>query len=443
MVFAKITRGDRMGGLLAYLQGPGRANEHTRPHLVAGDPLLMSWHSTQELSGQEALAVARHLDRPWRAHETQIRTGIYEQRSTGVGSADRGGDTAVLERVKVGERSSHVWHCSLSLRPIEGQLDDARWAQIAEAFVDRMGFGAKGEPLREVAGPHGAARVERNPDYVAPCRWVAVHHGASSEGNDHVHLAVNLVREDGAAVPLGRDFARARDLCRELETEFGLLPLRPNEYDLARASAQSQWEQARRTELAEGISGARIPWAELDQGGQQVQVAAQFEDSEEGRSLYTEAVRTQQARGGADGVQPGFSYAERVADARRTARGRFEQARRDGSQEGSWDGLEARERSELVAAAVRDRRPRVDMARTVRACASASVEEGEFVRRLRQQGLIVRPRFATDSATEVVGYSVATRPPDRGEKPVWFGGGRWAKISRCHACVRNGHQTTR
>ena len=32
----------------------------------------------------------------------------------------------------------------------------------------------------------------------ADCRWVAVRHGLSKAGNDHIHIAVNLVREDGA-----------------------------------------------------------------------------------------------------------------------------------------------------------------------------------------------------------------------------------------------------
>lgn len=32
-----VTRGDRLGGLLTYLVGEGRANEHVEPHLVNGD----------------------------------------------------------------------------------------------------------------------------------------------------------------------------------------------------------------------------------------------------------------------------------------------------------------------------------------------------------------------------------------------------------------------
>jgi hypothetical protein len=49
------------------------------------------------------------------------------------------------------------------------------------------------------------------------------------------------------------------------------------------------------------------------------------------------------------------------------------------------------------------------------------VEEAEFVRRTRQQGLLVRPRFAAGRTDVVTGYSVAARPMT-GERPVWFGG---------------------
>ncbi|OLT31531.1 hypothetical protein BJF84_27095 [Rhodococcus sp. CUA-806] len=75
---------------------------------------------------------------------------------------------------------------------------------------------------------------------------------------------------------------------------------------------------------------------------------------------------------------------------------------------------------------------RVSLERTVRAAATASKTEAEFVRRLRSSGLLVRPRYdkgSTDAG--VVGYSVAATPTKAeraaGIKPVWFGGGRLAK----------------
>jgi integrase len=40
-MIGKVLRGSDAGGLVRYLYGPGKANEHTDPHLVAGlgDPL--------------------------------------------------------------------------------------------------------------------------------------------------------------------------------------------------------------------------------------------------------------------------------------------------------------------------------------------------------------------------------------------------------------------
>ncbi len=35
-MIGKVVRGSNVAGLLRYLYGPGRANEHTAPHLVAG-----------------------------------------------------------------------------------------------------------------------------------------------------------------------------------------------------------------------------------------------------------------------------------------------------------------------------------------------------------------------------------------------------------------------
>ena len=142
-----VTRGDRMAGLMTYLLGQGRHNEHEEPHLVAGDHALMAWYDDAELSVDNAKAIARHLDR--------LRTAM--------GVEVKGG---------------HVWHASLSLRAEEGIRTDQEWAAIAQDFVSAMGF-------------------DDNDGTKAPCRWVAIRHGLSQAGNDHVHIAVNLVREDG------------------------------------------------------------------------------------------------------------------------------------------------------------------------------------------------------------------------------------------------------
>lgn len=296
-----------MAGLMAYLAGPGRANEHTEPHLVAGDPAMLAWHDDDELGRDSAYAIARHLDRPSKALGVEVPGG-------------------------------HVWHCSLSLRAEEGQLPDEKWRAIAESFVDRMGF-----------GDHEGTK--------APMRWIAVRHGLSTNGNDHVHLVVSLVREDGTKASIHNDRIRARDLCRELELEYGLEPL----------------ESA-------GRGRASVP----------------------------------------------FQYGEREAVARRRARGRFEQARRAGLVPGEWGSLPQADRDGLIAAETTADQPRWELARKVRACATASVDEAEFVRRLRQHGVLVRPRFADGRTDVVTGYSVASKPV-AGERPIWYGGGHLGK----------------
>jgi hypothetical protein len=181
-VIPNITRGGRMAGVLVYLVGPGRENEHREPHLVAGDAAVMAWHDDAELDRAAALEIARALDHPRRAFGTRVTTAVKDS-----------------DGRRCGERDAHVWHCSLNLAAEEGALSDERWARICEEFIERMGF----------AGEH-------------PCRWVAVRHGASTAGNDHVHLVVSLVHEDGRKANVWNDRPRAQTACGELERRHGL-----------------------------------------------------------------------------------------------------------------------------------------------------------------------------------------------------------------------------
>jgi hypothetical protein len=66
--------------------------------------------------------------------------------------------------------------------------------------------------------------------------------------------------------------------------------------------------------------------------------------------------------------------------------------------------------------------PRHELARVVRGCATASQDEGEFVRRMRRSGVLIRPRYADGRMDVISGYSVAARP-SHGERPIWYGGG--------------------
>lgn len=194
-----VVRGDRMSGLMVYLAGPGRHNEHDDPHLVAGDDALMTWYRDVELDRGAALTIARHLDRPRKVFGTEVTTGVYELQQTG----RRPDGQPTYKRVRTGTKPAHVWHCSLSLRADEGQVSDEKWGEIASDFVRAMEF-------------------DDNQGSKAPCRWVAVRHGLSSDGNDHVHLAVSLVRDDGTKASTHKDFYRAQQAARALEVVHGL-----------------------------------------------------------------------------------------------------------------------------------------------------------------------------------------------------------------------------
>lgn len=285
-----ITRGGQMGGLMVYLAGDGRSNEHGEQHLIAGDPAIMAQHGYSVLDRNTALAIARSLDAPRRAFGVEVLRAVK--------------DTDPVTGDVVGKHlAGDVWHCSLSLRAEEGQLSDEKWGAIAQDFTDRMGF-------TDTSGK-------------AACRWVAVRHGTSANGNDHVHIAVSLVREDGTKASTHNDFSKAQNVCRDLEREYGL-------------------EELESRALGLGERGVRP--AERERAGR------------------TSAVEV---------------------DAHR-------------------------------------------MERTVRAAATASVDEGEFVRRLRRGGVLIRPRYAAGRDDVVAGYSVAVRPPV-GERPIWYGGGRLAR----------------
>ncbi|WP_234031374.1 relaxase/mobilization nuclease domain-containing protein [Mycetocola zhujimingii] len=279
-----------MTGLMVYLAGGGRHNEHQEQHLVAGDSAILTMYGFDQLDKATALKIAHDLDEP------RTRLGVNVTRTARITDPE----TGVVSTTQV---DANVWHCSLSLRAKEGQLSDEKWGAIAQDFADRMGF-------TEASGK-------------APCRWVAVRHGLSTNGNDHVHIAVSLVREDGTKATTHNDFAKAQKVCRDLERDYGL-------------------EQLESREAGLGERGVKP------------------------------AERARQERTGAVEV-----------DAHR-------------------------------------------LERTVRAAATASVDEGEFVRRLRRGGVLIRPRFAAGRDDVVAGYSVALRPAE-GASPIWYGGGRLAR----------------
>ncbi|MGW9825575.1 relaxase-like protein [Brevibacterium pityocampae] len=159
--------------------------------MAGDDTVLATVEPGKELDRDDALALANTLDHPRKMYGREVKVPIRRY------------DAEAGKRVKVGEKDGHVWHCSLSLKAdADEPLTDEAWKLIAEQFVDRMGF--------------------IDPDGAKSSRWVAVRHGLSKNGNDHIHLAVQMVTEDGSRAREHNDQSRAQKICRQLEREWGL-----------------------------------------------------------------------------------------------------------------------------------------------------------------------------------------------------------------------------
>lgn len=180
----RVGNGHDMGGLVVYATGPGKANEHANSHLVASSGTLAVEYAGLDMPDWQAGA-ARELGR--------ILEGAWREAHAG------------RERAAQGDVRGHVFHASLSLRADEGELDATTWGNIARDYVEAMGF-------TEASGKAG-------------CEWAAFHHGVSKNGNDHIHVAVCLVREDGTWASDFQSKIRSQRIARDLENKYGLRPL--------------------------------------------------------------------------------------------------------------------------------------------------------------------------------------------------------------------------
>ena len=149
-------RGQRTIGLLYYLYGPGKYEEHTDPHLVA------SWDSNAPDPGRDPQATLKQLQR------------LLDQPLDNIDEADR--------------PAKHVYHLSVRNGPDDRILTDDEWGEVARRMV-------------------AAARID-DPGADAGCRWAAVRHA-----DDHIHIIATLVREDGYKPDLDFDAPRVQASC--------------------------------------------------------------------------------------------------------------------------------------------------------------------------------------------------------------------------------------
>ena len=367
-MIGKVIRGTQAGRLLHYLYGPGKANEHVDPHLVAGfcDP--------RELEPEM---------RPDGTRNFRRLTGLLAQPPAAL--AGPGYDKP-------------VWHCSVRAAPGDRILSDAEWAQVAEQVMDTTGLAPAGDDLG--------------------VRWVAVRHAA-----DHVHLVATLARQDGTRPRIWNDFYRVREACREAETLLGLTATAPADRTAARRPSRAEMEQAARRgwgepprvtlrrEVCVAAAGARTEqefFARLAEAG--VAVRQRYSTTNPGEVTgYAVGLTSHVAK---DGGMVWYGGGKLAADLT------LPKLRR------RWTGKDtvpgAFPGPGLSAAAARG-----VLRNMVTAAAEQARDEAGFFARLREVGVQVRLRFSEINQGQVTGYSVSL-PGDAGEDglPAWYGGGR-------------------
>ncbi|MGW7082253.1 mobilization protein [Streptomyces sp. NPDC054871] len=197
MIANIVKPGNNTYGVLAYLFGKGRANEHTDQHIVA------SWDDFIPDPG------------PWDSPGHKQRLGQLTQ--------------ALDLRVKQAADKApegHVWHCSVRAAPEDRILTDAEWATIARRVLHATGVAPDSDP--------------------DGCRWAAVRHAG-----DHIHIVATKVRGDLRPPRNWNDYHRAMNELTAIEEDFDLTrvargPEAAADTSAAKRSTRAEQEKAKR-----------------------------------------------------------------------------------------------------------------------------------------------------------------------------------------------------
>lgn len=182
-------------GLIAYLFGPGRRDEHTNPHIVAAWDMAGAPDPGRDPAVTYS-QLARRLD-----HHVDLRT------------RELGGK----------KPPQHVWHCPVRTAPGDRYLTDTEWAEVARRVVHAAGI-----------APDGDEKA---------CRWIAVRH---ADDHIHIHIMATTVRADGRRARNHQDGRRAQAECRRIEAEFGLRRLKSGDLTAPRTPTGAERAKAER-----------------------------------------------------------------------------------------------------------------------------------------------------------------------------------------------------
>jgi hypothetical protein len=186
-------RGTRVGGLLRYLYGPGKRNEHVNPRVVAG------WDGAGDLAAlNPPVGPSGRLDfrRLVELLEQPVRAARHAPAQT-------------------------VWHTSLRNHAQDRVLSDEQWGHIATELMAGVGLASHGD--------------------TNAVRWVAVRH------DDYgIHVVATLVRQDGRTAWAWKDKANSRRVAKDLEERYGLRVTGPSDRTSHRQPQPKETSKARR-----------------------------------------------------------------------------------------------------------------------------------------------------------------------------------------------------
>ncbi|MEV6357987.1 relaxase/mobilization nuclease domain-containing protein [Streptomyces hydrogenans] len=193
MIPQKLDEGSDTYGLLAYLYGPGRRDEHTNPHMVAAwDPYIDDPARSPDMTLSDLTLL---LDAP-----------VFAMRGK--------------------KPSLHIYHVAVRNDADDRILSDEEWAEVAREMMHAAGLAKHGDD--------------------EGCRWVAVRHA-----DDHIHIVATKAREDGRQPRLRQDIVKMQAAARAFEVKFDLRRLQNGDKTAGRWRKSGELEKAERRGLSE------------------------------------------------------------------------------------------------------------------------------------------------------------------------------------------------
>ncbi|WP_446225023.1 relaxase/mobilization nuclease domain-containing protein [Nocardia sp. IBHARD005] len=197
---------------------PGKYNEHTNPRVIA------AWQSDPD-AFQPVWVGPDDCD--FAPGEIGKLANLVTAVSDAIGLPTEQPEPGQPGYTKHG----YIWHLPVAIGVEDGELDQQTWRRIAEDMLHETGIAKMGD--------------------AGACRWIAVHHGKSVDGNDHIHIAAVMVRADtGKRFYPDNDWKAVRRVARRWEQALGLRLTAINDPLAVPTPTRGEQEKAQRRQAA-------------------------------------------------------------------------------------------------------------------------------------------------------------------------------------------------